>query len=97
MNVLDRARATVELVGLEDRRRQAEIRGITGDETYSTSLAPSIVSINGVVASLAVTEFMLTVTGIREPNQLLTYHGRTGKVTVSTDSPAADCYYCKGL
>ena len=38
---------------------------------------------NGVVASLAVTEFMLSVAGIREPNRLLTYHGRTGKVTVS--------------
>ena len=58
---------------------------------------PSVVSINGVVASLAVTEFMLRVTGIREPNRLLTYHGRTGKVTVSTDEPVPDCYYCKGL
>ena len=42
---------------------------------------------NGVVASLAVTEFMLSVAGIREPNRLLTYHGRTGKVTVSINEP----------
>ena len=42
---------------------------------------------NGVVASLAVTEFMLSVVGIREPNRLLTYHGRTGKVTVSINEP----------
>ena len=42
---------------------------------------------NGGVASLAVTEFMLSVAGIREPNRLLTYHGRTGKVTVSINEP----------
>ena len=54
-------------------------------------------SINGAVASLAVTEFMLGATGLREPNRLLTYQGRTGKVTVSIDEPALDCYYCKGL
>ena len=95
MNVLDRARAAVELTGPEERLRQAEIYGISRD--LLDDAGPSVVSINGVVASLAVTEFMLGVTGVREPNRLLTYHGRTGKVTVSTDSPAPDCYYCKGL
>ena len=95
MNVLDRARAAVELAGPEERRRQAEIYGISRD--LLDVAGPSVVSINGGVASLAVTEFMLRVTGIREPNRLLTYHGRTGKVTVSTDNPAPDCYYCKGL
>ena len=95
MNVLDRARAAVELAGPEERRRQAEIYGISRD--LLNVAGPSVVSINGVVASLAVTEFMLRVTGIREPHRLLTYHGRTGKVTVSTDNPAPDCYYCKGL
>ena len=95
MNVLDGARAAVELAGPEERRRQAEIYGISRD--LLAVAGPSVVSINGVVASLAVTEFMLRVTGIREPNRLLTYHGRTGKVTVSTDNPAPDCYYCKEL
>ena len=95
MNVLDRARAAVELAGPEERRRQAEIYGIPSD--LLDVAGPSVVSINGVVASLAVTEFMLSVAGIREPNRLLTYHGRTGKVTVSTNEPVPDCYYCKGL
>jgi hypothetical protein len=27
----------------------------------------------------------------------LTYHGHTGKVTLSTDQPAPDCYYCHAL
>ena len=95
MNVLDRDRAAIELAGPEEQRRRAEIYGITKD--LLDAAGPSVVSINGVVASLAVTEFMLGVTRIRVPNLLLTYHGRTGKVTVSTDTPAPDCYYCKGL
>ena len=95
MNVLDRARAAVDLAGPEERRRQAEIYGIPSD--LLDVAGPSVVSINGVVASLAVTEFMLSVAGIREPNRLLTYHGRTGKVTVSTNEPVPDCYYCKRL
>ena len=95
MDVLDRARAEAELAGPEERRRRAEIYGIHHD--LLGDVGPSVVSINGVVASLAVTEFMLGVTGIREPKRLLTFHGRTGKVTVSTDEPGADCYYCKGL
>ena len=95
MDVLDRAWAEVELAGPDERQRRAEIYGIRGD--LLGDIGPSVVSINGVVASLAVTEFMLGVTGIREPYRLLTYHGRTGKVTVSTDSPAPDCYYCKRL
>ena len=95
MNVLDRARAAVELAGPEERRRRADIYGISSDLLDDTG--PSVVSINGAIASLAVTEFMLGITGLRAPNRLLTYHGRTGKVTVSTDDPAPDCYYCKGL
>ena len=95
MNVLDRARAAVELADPEERRRQAEIYGISS--ALLDVAGPSVVSINGVVASLAVTEFMLSVAGIREPNRLLTYYGRTGKVTVSINEPVPDCYYCKGL
>lgn len=60
------------------------------------NVGPSVVSLNGAIASLGVTEFMLAVTGIRAPNRLLTYNGRTGKVTVSTDEPAPGGYCCKG-
>jgi hypothetical protein len=56
-----------------------------------------VVSINGVVASLAITEFIVGVTGIRPPHHLLTYYGHLGKVTVNTDEPRPDCYYCKGI
>jgi hypothetical protein len=50
-----------------------------------------------VVASLAVTELMVAVTGIRRPPLLVTYYGHRGTVTVSKDVPVAECYDCKGI
>ena len=55
---------------------------------------PAVVSINGIVASLAVTEFMVSVVKLRRPNRLLYYHGHRGIVTISSDKPYSDCYYC---
>lgn len=64
-------------------------RGLLGEA------GPSVVSINGVIASLAVTEFMLLLTGVREqPKRFMTYRGNLACVTVKTEEPAADCYYC---
>lgn len=58
---------------------------------------PSVVSLNGVVASLAVTEFMAWATGLREPWPYLRYRGDQGRVSICTDAPVPDCYYCKQL
>lgn len=55
---------------------------------------PSVVSINGVVASLAVTEFAVAASGLRKPNNLLTYRGDLGRVTANRDPVPQDCYYC---
>ena len=61
-------------------------------------VGPSVVSINGVVASLAVTEFMLVATGMNDqPRKFLKYHGHRGIVTKVTDTPNLDCYYCAGV
>lgn len=95
MDVLDRAEAEIDLAGPDARRRRRDIYGIPTNRLAASG--PSVVSINGVVASVAVTEFMLGVTGVRAPNLLLTYWGRTGKVTVRTNPSGPDCYYCKGL
>ncbi len=56
-----------------------------------------MVSINGVVASLAVTEFMAMVTGLREPVAQLTYRADIGIVRKSIDQAEAGCFYCAGL
>jgi molybdopterin/thiamine biosynthesis adenylyltransferase len=72
---------------------EARVYGI--DRLALGETGPSVVSVNGVVASLAVTEFMATVTGIRPPNLHLDYRGDRGTVGNRTDTRAPDCYYCK--
>lgn len=46
---------------------------------------------------MAVTEFMVGVTGLRKPQGLLNYYGHRGIMTCSKADPAPDCYYCKGV
>jgi hypothetical protein len=93
---LDVAEAEADLMNPEVRRDQDAIYGVP--RGYLGEAGPSVVSINGVIASLAVTEFMLLVTGLRTtPKRLITYRGHTGGVSVSTDEPKSDCYYCVGL
>jgi ThiF family len=95
LEVLDIAEAQTDLGGPGAQRDREAIYGV--DRAHLGRSGPSVVSINGVVASLAVTEFMLHVTGIREAHRLLVYRGQLGKVTVSGDQPRPDCYYCKGI
>lgn len=56
---------------------------------------PSVVSINGVVASLGVTEFLVCATGMRPPARHLTYRGHLGTVSRAQDDPSSDCHYCQ--
>jgi hypothetical protein len=55
------------------------------------------VSLNGVVASLAATEFTLFVTGMRAPVPHLIYRGEKAVVRHVLDEPEAGCYFCTGL
>ena len=37
-------------------------------------------------------------TGVpRRPKEFLKYHGQRGIVTVVTETPDPDCYYCSGI
>jgi hypothetical protein len=93
---LDVAEVQTDLMNAEIKHDQDAVYGVP--RGYLGEAGPSVVSINGVVASLAVTEFMLLVTGLRAtPKRLITYRGHTGGVSVSTDEPEPDCYYCIGL
>lgn len=58
---------------------------------------PMVVSINGTVASLAVTEFIAYVTGLRPVNRHLVYYGHLAQIRRRDDQPEPDCYYCTGL
>jgi hypothetical protein len=95
MEVLDQKEAGHELENEDFRRNREALYGV-GKNALGQA-GPSVVSINGVVASLAVTEFMVHVADIRPARRLLNYYGHTGKVTVSGDLPQPDCYFCKGL
>lgn len=75
------------------RRERAVVYGLPLTRGQAT---PSVVSLNGIIASLAVTEFMVGVTGIRAPWPLLTYYGASGTVRVRTDARLG-CYYCKTI
>ncbi len=94
LGVLDTKEAGEDLAGEAERRNRKSIYGV--DRTLLGRSGPSFVSINGVVAALAVTEFMVAVTNLREPQRVLTYKGTTGKVFARVDTPPGDCLYCKG-
>ena len=90
--------AEVNLASMTGAQRQ-DYEAIYGVHTDALGEAgPSVVSINGVVASLAVTEFMLVATGKKDhPRRFLKYHGNGGIVTKVTDAPDPGCYYCAGV
>ena len=88
----------VHLASMTEEQRQ-DHEAIYGVRTEALGEAgPSVVSINGVVASLAVTEFMLVATGMNDqPRKFLKYHGHRRIVTKVTDNPDLECYYCVGV
>lgn len=93
---LDIGEAQLDLATPNEKRDRAAAYGVAPDALGEAG--PSVVSVNGVVASLGATEFMLVVTGIREaPRPLLTYRAHMGGVGVMADPPLPDCYYCVGI
>lgn len=95
LGVLDQNEAREDLENPHTREAREAIYGVRRELLGRSG--PSVVSVNGVVASLAVTEFMVAVTGLRAPRRLLTYYGHRGDVTISKDRPMDDCYYCRGI
>lgn len=91
---LDAEEAGRQIAGPEGEEQRREIYGI--EEIVLAGGGPSVVSVNGVVASLAVTEFMAGVTGLRAPVPLLIYRGWRGIVTTKLE-PLPGCYYCEAL
>ncbi len=94
-NLISASEAALELESSNARKDRESIYGVAG--MYLGETGPSVVSINGVVASLAVTEFMVMVIGLRSPNRLLNYRGSRGIVNENKDGPNPDCYYCKSI
>lgn len=92
LDVVDQRALAISAMTEAQRVEHARIYGIPVEALDATG--PSVVSINGVVASLAVTEFVALVTGLRAPVRLLTYRAERGIVNTSRDAPKPGCYYC---
>ena len=90
--LLDLEEAQRDLAGLDARRDRNAIYGV--NRAVLGRSGPSVVSINGVIASLGVTEFMVTATGLRAPKTVINYYGKMGRLTCPVDPPVSDCYYC---
>jgi molybdopterin/thiamine biosynthesis adenylyltransferase len=75
---------------------EAAAYGVRAEALAETG--PSVVSVNGVVASLGVTAFMAMATGMPPlPYSLLTYRGDLGTVTRKMTTGVEGCYYCTSV
>jgi len=95
MRLLDIDEIQSVLSGPEGKAQRDAIYGV--DKVDLDVKGPSVVSINGIVASYAVTEYFLAVTGIRGPIRHTEYRGSEGKIVVNTDTPNENCYYCNTI
>jgi len=93
--LLDIEEAQFELSSPDARGDHDVLYGVRRDALGQGG--PSVVSINGVVGSLAVTEFMVRVTGLRAPIRIIKWYAHMGRLTTSSDAPDPNCYYCKGI
>jgi len=59
--------------------------------------SPAVISLNGIIAGLAVTEFAMLVTGLRPYNRKVTYKGMRGVFRESLDEKKDNCFICKYL
>lgn len=89
--VLNQEEIRADLASPEQRADDKAIygvpRGMLGDG------GPSVISVNGVVASLAVTELMVFVTGLRRPFRYRDYRGHEGMIRKVVDREGG-CFYC---
>jgi len=83
-----------------DRRVDREFhRNVYGQQVQEqVDSGPSVVSVNGVIASLGVTELMVAIAGIRQPVRHRRYLGSCCAVTApDTVSAHHECPICQGV
>jgi molybdopterin/thiamine biosynthesis adenylyltransferase len=95
LDLLDQEQMARDSMSPEQRAADDEIYGIERAAVEQTG--PAVVSVNGVVASVAVTEFMIFMTGLGDPTGHLTYRGDLRQLTRSLDPPRPGCWYCGQL
>src|SRR6266496_405956 len=95
LDLLDRKAVRRYIETAEQREEENAIYGIS--KYALEQKGPSVSPINGVIAALGATEFMVAVTGLRTPTLLQEYRGWESKVVVIKDKPRPDCPRCKGI
>jgi molybdopterin/thiamine biosynthesis adenylyltransferase len=92
LNVLDQRDVRRFLSTDEELADENRIYGIK--RAALLGRGPSVSPMNGVVASLAASEFMVAVTGMRPPARHIEYRGQVPAVRVRSDRPREDCPVC---
>jgi hypothetical protein len=94
-DLLDQEEIARDSMSPHQREAHERIYGIERGTLAGTG--PMVVSVNGVVASLAVTEYISFVTGLRPPWPQLIYRGESAVVRRVLDEPEPGCYFCTGI
>lgn len=94
-DLLDQQEIARDSMSPDQREAHDRIYGI--ERGALTGTGPMVVSVNGVVASLAVTEFIAFTTGLRQPWPQLIYRGESAVVRRVLDEPQPGCYFCNGI
>ncbi|GAA0950576.1 hypothetical protein GCM10009554_50690 [Kribbella koreensis] len=92
LGIIDPAELAREQMPAEQRAERDRLYGLNPDEVGDSG--PSVVTINGVVASLACTEALMFLTELREPARQLTYLGQNSVVRKNLTVGPGDCLYC---
>ena len=90
-NVLDQNEIRAYTESPEQRADRDATYGVPN--TALDRAGPSVVTVNGVVASLAATELMVLVTGIRAPKANTEWRGHSQQLLKVIDREKG-CYYC---
>lgn len=93
MGMLDQEQIRIAKMDPQERTLDARSYGVPVESLLKTG--PSVVTLNGVVASLAVTEALMILTCLRAPRSLQKYYGHSGIIVTSNDTPSTDCGYCE--
>ena len=92
-NQLDHKIAQIEL----ESSIESEFREKHGYGLGAAVTAPAVISLNTIIAGMAVTEFLVFISGIRQPNRKITYKGMRGVVFASSDEKKDDCIVCNTI
>jgi len=90
--VLDMDEVQRDLAGPEEQQNRRAVYGLNPGELGDVD--PSVATLNGVMASIATTEYMVGITGLRRPVRLTVHRADLGRFTASRDQPKPGCYTC---